>query len=73
MILSHILTRLIVFLAYQSALLTTPLLVIRMLVSLLGFPAWFRTLFTICIILPALYMAYAGRTCTMFQDLLALL
>ncbi|KII94356.1 hypothetical protein PLICRDRAFT_172005 [Plicaturopsis crispa FD-325 SS-3] len=46
------------FHAYQSALLTTPIVVIRILVSLLSFPQWIRTLFTILVFLPAWYMAF---------------
>lgn len=45
-------------LAYQSALLSVPLLLIRMLVSLLQFPQFLRTTFTVLVIIPSLYMAY---------------
>ncbi|KAJ7293590.1 hypothetical protein C8J57DRAFT_1429368 [Mycena rebaudengoi] len=43
------------FHAYQSALLTTPLVVIRIFASLLGFPGWMRTIFT-------LFAAYLDAT-----------
>jgi len=45
------------FHAYQSALLTTPLVVIRIFASLLQFPSWMRTFITLLIICPQLYMA----------------
>ncbi|KAJ6610897.1 hypothetical protein B0H10DRAFT_2165964 [Mycena sp. CBHHK59/15] len=45
------------FHAYQSALMTTPLAVIRIFATLLQFPAWMRTLFTLLIISSQLYMA----------------
>ncbi|KAK0465169.1 uncharacterized protein EV420DRAFT_943902 [Desarmillaria tabescens] len=45
------------FHAYQSALLTTPLVVLRILMSLLQFPQWMRTLFTLVIAGVQLYMA----------------
>ncbi|KAJ7487612.1 hypothetical protein B0H11DRAFT_2014101 [Mycena galericulata] len=45
------------YLAYQSALLTTPLVVIRILASLLQFPGWIRTILTLVIIGSQLYMA----------------
>ncbi|KAJ7932386.1 hypothetical protein B0H13DRAFT_776763 [Mycena leptocephala] len=45
------------FHAYQSALLTTPLVVIRILASLLQFWSWLRTLLTLLIIGSQLYMA----------------
>ena len=48
----------ITLLAYQSALLTGPLLLVRMLVSLLQFPQFLRTLFTFILVIPSLYMAY---------------
>lgn len=44
--------------AYQSALLTTPLLLIRILASLLRFAPWMRTFFTLLLVIPSLYMAY---------------
>ena len=43
--------------AYQSALLSAPLLLVRILVSLLQFPQFMRTMFTVLTILPCLYMA----------------
>jgi len=46
------------FHAYQSALLTVPLITIRIFVSLLRFPSWIRTMFTFLIILSQLYMAF---------------
>ncbi|KAF7310926.1 hypothetical protein HMN09_00635900 [Mycena chlorophos] len=45
------------FHAYQSALLTTPLVLIRILVSLLQFPGLLRTLFTLILIGTEAYMA----------------
>ncbi|KAJ7071017.1 hypothetical protein C8F01DRAFT_1108713 [Mycena amicta] len=45
------------FHAYQSALLTTPLVLIRILASLLQFPGWMRTLFTLLLLAAELYMA----------------
>ncbi|KAK0233227.1 hypothetical protein IW262DRAFT_61523 [Armillaria fumosa] len=45
------------FHAYQSALLTTPLVVLRILVSLLQFPQWMRTSLTLVIVGVQLYMA----------------
>ncbi|KAJ6575128.1 hypothetical protein B0H19DRAFT_1254738 [Mycena capillaripes] len=44
-------------LAYQSALLTTPLVVVRIFASLLQFWGWLRTIFTLMIIGSQLYMA----------------
>ncbi|TFK57292.1 hypothetical protein OE88DRAFT_1650932 [Heliocybe sulcata] len=46
------------FHAYQSALLTTPLLVLRMLLSLLAFPVTLRTIMTVLIICGQLLMAF---------------
>ncbi|KAG7450504.1 uncharacterized protein BT62DRAFT_517357 [Guyanagaster necrorhizus] len=46
------------FHAYQSALLTTPLIVLRILMSLLQFPQWTRTLITLVIVGAQLYMAF---------------
>jgi hypothetical protein len=43
--------------AYQSALLTSPLLLIRILASLAGFTPWLRSFFTLCIICIEAYMA----------------
>ncbi|KAK0478492.1 hypothetical protein IW261DRAFT_1483760 [Armillaria novae-zelandiae] len=45
------------FHAYQSALLTTPLVVLRILMSLLQFPQWMRTSLTLAIVGVQLYMA----------------
>ncbi|KAJ7225501.1 hypothetical protein GGX14DRAFT_420804 [Mycena pura] len=45
------------FHAYQSALLTTPLVVIRIFASLLHFPGWMCTIFTLLLVCPELYMA----------------
>ncbi|KAF7347822.1 hypothetical protein MVEN_01539700 [Mycena venus] len=45
------------FHAYQSALLTTPLVVVRILASLLGFWGWLRTILTVVLIGVQLYMA----------------
>ncbi|KAJ7092741.1 hypothetical protein C8R44DRAFT_844234 [Mycena epipterygia] len=44
------------FHAYQSALLTTPLVVIRIFASLLQFPGWMRTILTLLIIASQLYI-----------------
>ncbi|CDO71558.1 hypothetical protein BN946_scf184911.g28 [Trametes cinnabarina] len=46
------------FHAYQSALLTTPLVVLRILASLLQFPPFLRTLLTLLLVIPSLYMAW---------------
>lgn len=46
------------FHAYQSALLSAPLLLIRAFVSLVGFPQFLRTLVTLCVVLPLLFMAW---------------
>ena len=45
------------FPAYQSALLTTPLLLLRIFVALLRFPAVLQTLFTLLLVVPSLYMS----------------
>ncbi|KAG1825948.1 uncharacterized protein BJ212DRAFT_1317122 [Suillus subaureus] len=45
------------FHAYQSALLMTPLLLVRIFASLLGFPSWMRSFLTITFALSALFMA----------------
>ncbi|KAF7320329.1 hypothetical protein MKEN_00817700 [Mycena kentingensis (nom. inval.)] len=45
------------FHAYQSALLTTPLVIIRIFASLLQFPGWIRSFFTILLLLAQGYMA----------------
>ncbi|TFL06583.1 hypothetical protein BDV98DRAFT_522070 [Pterulicium gracile] len=50
------------FHAYQSALLTTPLLAIRILVSLMRFYAVLRYLFTLLLVIPSLYMAFRAYT-----------
>ncbi|KAI0361633.1 hypothetical protein OH77DRAFT_448011 [Trametes cingulata] len=46
------------FHAYQSALLTTPLVILRILASLLQFPPFLRTVFTLLLVIPSLYMAW---------------
>ncbi|OCH96170.1 hypothetical protein OBBRIDRAFT_883423 [Obba rivulosa] len=46
------------FHAYQSALLSTPLVLLRILASLLQFPPFLRTILTLLIIIPLLYMAW---------------
>ncbi|GLB36165.1 hypothetical protein LshimejAT787_0304530 [Lyophyllum shimeji] len=45
------------FHAYQSALLTTPLLLLRIFVSLIQAPSWIRILSTWILVLPTIYMA----------------
>ncbi|KAJ6519832.1 hypothetical protein C8R45DRAFT_1085777 [Mycena sanguinolenta] len=45
------------FHAYQSALFTTPLVVIRILASLLQFWGWLRTILTLVLVGSQLYMA----------------
>ncbi|KAF8078608.1 hypothetical protein FPV67DRAFT_1689067 [Lyophyllum atratum] len=45
------------FHAYQSALLTTPLLFIRIFLSLIQAPSWIQTFGTLLLILPPAYMA----------------
>jgi len=45
------------FHAYQSALLTTPLLLLRGMVGLLGFPSWLLFISTLLLVASALYMA----------------
>ena len=44
--------------AYQSGLLTGPLLLFRFLLSLIHFPQFFRTLTTLLIVLTSLGMAF---------------
>ncbi|KAI8995623.1 hypothetical protein BD414DRAFT_247234 [Trametes punicea] len=46
------------FHAYQSALLTTPLVILRILASLLQFPPFLRTVLTLLLVIPSLYMAW---------------
>ncbi|EIW64677.1 uncharacterized protein TRAVEDRAFT_110103, partial [Trametes versicolor FP-101664 SS1] len=46
------------FHAYQSALLTTPLAILRILASLLLFPSFLRIVLTLLLIIPSLYMAW---------------
>ncbi|TBU35236.1 hypothetical protein BD309DRAFT_997743 [Dichomitus squalens] len=46
------------FHAYQSALLTTPLVIMRILASLLQFSSFLRTIFTFLLIIPSYYMAW---------------
>lgn len=43
--------------AYQSAMLTTPLVVLRILASLLRFPSFLLILFTALLVVPAIFMA----------------
>ncbi|EKM61035.1 uncharacterized protein PHACADRAFT_247354 [Phanerochaete carnosa HHB-10118-sp] len=50
------------FHAYQSALLTGPLVLLRMLVSLLRFPQFLRTIFTFIVVVPSLYMTWQAYT-----------
>lgn len=42
--------------AYQSALLTTPLVTLRILASLLQFAPFLRTFFTLCLVIPSCFM-----------------
>ncbi|CAL1695861.1 unnamed protein product [Somion occarium] len=46
------------FHAYQSALLSTPFLVLRILASLLGFASFVRTILTFLLVIPLVYMAW---------------
>ncbi|KAI0051704.1 hypothetical protein FA95DRAFT_1602466 [Auriscalpium vulgare] len=46
------------FHAYQSGLLATPLLLTRIFASILQLPSFLRTLFTLFLVLPPLYMAF---------------
>lgn len=46
--------------AYQSALLTTPLALLRILASILQFPSFLRITLTMLLIIPPLYMAYVS-------------
>ncbi|KAG8933062.1 hypothetical protein FRC03_001168 [Tulasnella sp. 419] len=46
------------FHSYQSALLTTPLILLRLLLSLLHFPQFFLSLLTFTIVLSVLFMAF---------------
>ncbi|VDB99609.1 unnamed protein product [Peniophora sp. CBMAI 1063] len=46
------------FHAYQSALFTTPLVLMRIMATILGFWAWLRFLLTLICVVPPLYMAY---------------
>ncbi|KAI5835534.1 hypothetical protein K523DRAFT_368215 [Schizophyllum commune Tattone D] len=50
------------FHAYQSALLTAPLILLRILFSLLHFWGFLRTLLTLCIFGSELFMAYRAFT-----------
>ncbi|EIN13733.1 hypothetical protein PUNSTDRAFT_109915 [Punctularia strigosozonata HHB-11173 SS5] len=45
------------FHAYQSALLTAPLLILRIFLSIVPFPSFLRTLFTFVLVVSASYMA----------------
>ncbi|KAF9270235.1 hypothetical protein L218DRAFT_1071697 [Marasmius fiardii PR-910] len=58
------------FHGYQSALLTGPLLLIRMLISFLQFPQWFRTIFTLIVICCQLYMGFHAYMDASQNDLL---
>jgi hypothetical protein len=44
-------------LAYQSALLSTPLVALRIFAALVSFPSWLQTIFTLLLVLPLLFMA----------------
>lgn len=44
-------------LAYQCSLLSTPLILIRILASLLGFAPFLQTTFTLLVVIPLLFMA----------------
>lgn len=55
------------YLAYQSAFLLTPLLILRILASLFGFWSWLQTVLTLFIGFPALYLAYAARKTTFYS------
>ncbi|KZT02728.1 uncharacterized protein LAESUDRAFT_762613 [Laetiporus sulphureus 93-53] len=46
------------FHAYQSALLSTPLILLRILASLLQFPSFMRTILTLIVAAPLLYMTW---------------
>ncbi|KAF4572902.1 hypothetical protein EYR36_007412 [Pleurotus pulmonarius] len=46
------------FHAYQSALVSTPLVIIWVAASLLSFPSWLHTLLTISLVATTLYMAF---------------
>ncbi|KAI0078886.1 hypothetical protein K474DRAFT_1593117, partial [Panus rudis PR-1116 ss-1] len=46
------------FHAYQSAILASPLLMLRALSSLLGFPAFLQSAFTVLIVILLFYMAW---------------
>ncbi|OBZ79312.1 hypothetical protein A0H81_01141 [Grifola frondosa] len=46
------------FHAYQSALLSALLVLLRILASLLQFPSFLRTIFTFLLVIPSLYMAW---------------
>jgi len=46
------------FHAYQAALLSVPLLLLRIWASMLGFPPFLRILFTLLLVIPSLYMAW---------------
>ncbi|KAG1783941.1 hypothetical protein EV702DRAFT_957727 [Suillus placidus] len=57
------------FHAYQSALLMTPLLLVRIFASLLGFPSWIRSFLTITLALSALFMAARAYLGALREDL----
>lgn len=48
------------FHAYQSALLTTPLLGVRFLASVAHFPGWMKFFFTLLLVIPSLFMAFCA-------------
>ncbi|PIL31970.1 hypothetical protein GSI_06674 [Ganoderma sinense ZZ0214-1] len=50
------------FHAYQSALLTTPLVILRILASLLQFAPFVRTVFTLCLVIPSCFMTWRAYT-----------
>ena len=49
--------------AYQSALLTGPLLLLRIIAALLQFPSVLCTFFTLLLVVSCLYMAYVLHCC----------
>lgn len=46
--------------AYQSAMLTTPLLLFRIFASIVGFPSFLCTILTLLLVGSALFMAYVS-------------
>lgn len=59
--------------AYQSALLTGPLLLLRIIAALLQFPSVLCTFLTLLLVVSCLYMAYVFHLHNHFNNLIPLL